>query len=143
MKRLFAPFLFRAGVAALLLAPSVRAQTNLVPFSWDWSRAHESVLDLSRFLDAPAGQGGHVAVKDGHFVQPDGTRLRLWGVNITSGSSSPPKDQAPRIADDLARPFAAALPPEREVAHLGDKERLAPCPGIFHPLAQVAFIVRR
>jgi lysophospholipase L1-like esterase len=85
-----------------MLAASVPA-AKLQPFSWDWSRAHESVLDLSRFLDAPAGKGGFVRVQDGHFIKPDGARLRLWGVNIASTSCFPPKDQAPRIAEDLAR----------------------------------------
>ena len=60
-------------------------------------------MDLSRFLDAPAGKGGHVRVQGSHFVKPDGSRLRLWGVNIASTSCFPPKDQAPRVAEDLAR----------------------------------------
>lgn len=76
---------------------------ELVPFPWDWSQAHESALDLSRFLDAPAGKNGHVRVANGHFVKADGSRLRLWGVNIASTSCFPPKDQAPKIAQDLAR----------------------------------------
>jgi len=42
-------------------------------------------------------------VQGEHFLKPDGTRLRLWGVNIASTSCFPPKDQAPRIAEDLAR----------------------------------------
>lgn len=95
--------LFATVQAIGLLTFCVHAQTNLAPFSWDWSRAHESVLDLSRFLDAPAGKGGYVTVKDAHFVKSDGSRLRLWGVNIASTSCFPPKDQAPRIAEDLAR----------------------------------------
>lgn len=86
-----------------MVAATGHSQTNLVPFPWDWSRAHESAIDLSRFLDAPAGRGGFVTVKDEHFVKPDGSRLRLWGVNIASTSCFPPKDQAPRIAEDLAR----------------------------------------
>jgi hypothetical protein len=85
------------------LTTGVEAQTNLVPFPWDWSRAHESVIDLSRFLDAPAGRGGYVRMQEGHFIKPDGSRLRLWGVNVASTSCFPPKDQAPRIAEDLAR----------------------------------------
>ena len=42
-------------------------------------------------------------MQDGHFIKPDGSRLRLWGVNVASTSCFPPKDQAPRIAEDLAR----------------------------------------
>ena len=103
MKR-YSAFLFvAAGLLAFSLAFCAEPQTNGVPFPWDWSRAHESVLDLSRFLDAPAGKGGFVRVQDGHLLKPDGSRLRLWGVNIASTSCFPPKDQAPRIAEDLAR----------------------------------------
>ncbi len=94
---------FSAGLLLSCLTTGVPAQTNLVPFAWDWAHAHESVLDLSRFLDAPAGRGGPVRVQDGHFVKPDGSRLRLWGVNLASTSCFPPKDQAPSIAADLAR----------------------------------------
>lgn len=80
-----------------------RTAPPLVPFSWDWERASESALDLSRFLDAPSGKGGFVRVQDGRFIKPDGSRLRLWGVNLTSASGTPDKELAPRIADDLAR----------------------------------------
>ena len=91
------------SIGILLLTAGLIAAAELQPFSWDWARAHESAIDLSRFLDAPAGKGGYVRVQDEHFVKPDGSRLRLWGVNIASTSCFPPKDQAPRIADDLAR----------------------------------------
>lgn len=91
------------SIGILLLTAGLIAAAELQPFSWDWARAHESAIDLSRFLDAPAGKDGYVRVQDEHFVKPDGSRLRLWGVNIASASCFPPKDQAPRIADDLAR----------------------------------------
>lgn len=83
--------------------PPVSAQTNLVAFPWDWSRAHESALDLSRFLDAPAGGDGFVRVDNGQFVTAQGKRLRFWGVNIAGGGCFPPKDQAALVATDLAR----------------------------------------
>lgn len=107
MNRLLACCLNRCrlflGPAVASMTFCVQAQTNLVPFSWDWSRAPESVIDLSRFLHAPAGKGGFVRVQEGHFVKPDGSRLRLWGVNLTAASGIPPKELAPRIAGDLAR----------------------------------------
>ena len=90
-------------VCLLLFAAGSIAAAELKEFSWDWSRAHESTIDLSRFLDAPAGRGGHVRVQDGHFLKPDGARLRLWGVNLASTGCFPPKEVAPRIAGDLAR----------------------------------------
>jgi hypothetical protein len=100
-RRVICGWFLACALAGLALCS--RAQTNLVPFPWDWSRADESVLDLSRFLEAPAGRDGFVRVRDGHFVKPDGSRLRLWGVNLTAASGIPPKELAPRIADDLAR----------------------------------------
>lgn len=99
----FAYLLSIVGSLCLAVSANGQTQTNLVPFSWDWSHAHESILDLSHFLDAPAGKDGYVTVEGQHFIKPDGSRLRLWGVNIASASCFPPKDQAPRIAEDLAR----------------------------------------
>jgi hypothetical protein len=45
-------------------------------FNWDWSRAHESVLDLSPFLDAPAGKGG--------FVRNGGESVPHLVANVTN-----------------------------------------------------------
>jgi hypothetical protein len=99
----FRQFGLLLGCWAGVVATHAAAQTSLVPFPWDWSKAGESAIDLSGFLDAPAGKGGHARVRNGHFVKPDGSRLRLWGVNLTAASGVPPKEVAPRIAEDLAR----------------------------------------
>jgi hypothetical protein len=58
MKHILSLAILTAG-----LTIGVEAQTNLVPLSWDWSRAHESAIDPSRFLDAPAGKGGYRGVR--------------------------------------------------------------------------------
>ena len=44
-----------------------------------------ALVDLSSFLEAPAGKNGHIGIKDGHFVTPDGRRFRIWGVNCHRG----------------------------------------------------------
>jgi hypothetical protein len=58
-------------------------------------------------LDAPAGKDGFIRVENGHLVKPDGTRFRIWGVNLTGwtrGSTLlPPKDQARLWAAEMAR----------------------------------------
>ncbi len=85
-----------------------RAFTALVdaaerPFSMDWNNHAESVVDLSCFLDAPAGKDGFLRVKGKHLVEPDGSRFRIWGVNVCGPDCFPSKEEARALAGDLAR----------------------------------------
>lgn len=62
------------------------------------------LVDLSGLLDAPAGKHGFVRSQDGHFLLPDGRRLRFWGTNIHSNMAIfPSHQQAERVAATLAR----------------------------------------
>jgi hypothetical protein len=70
------------------------------PFDLPWN---EAPVNLSSFLDAPAGKHGFVDIKDGHFVFEDGTPIRFWGVSITGSACFPAHDQSPVIAERLAR----------------------------------------
>jgi len=94
-------------VSALLacagLFTCAQADIELQPYSINWSATKEAVVDLSGFLDAPAGRDGFVAVKGKHLVKPDGTRFRIWGVNICGPLCFPEEDVARATADDLAR----------------------------------------
>jgi hypothetical protein len=66
-----------------------------------------SLVNLSFLEDAPAGKEGFIRVQDSHFVKPDGTRIRFWGVHLTDWSPGsvllPPKQDIPMWADTLAR----------------------------------------
>jgi hypothetical protein len=77
------------------------------PFTIDHRRGADSRVDVSFLLDRPAGKDGFITLLDGHFVRPDGQRLRLWGVNITDWSAGsiliPSKRDAPIYATALAR----------------------------------------
>ncbi len=77
------------------------------PFIMNHRSAEHARIDLSFLLDCPAGKDGFVTVRDGHLVRPDGTRLRLWGVNVTDWSDGsiliPSKKDAPFYAATLAR----------------------------------------
>ncbi len=92
--------LLAAGGIALLTA---HAEPPPVPFPMDWPQSSQGRLDLSRFLDAPAGKHGPVRVRDGHFTDDSGLRLRFWGVNAAIDLCFPDKAQAPALAQDLAR----------------------------------------
>ena len=59
--------------------------------------------DLSFLLKAPAGKDGFVTVRDGHLAEADGSRLRIWGINLSAAGGLPRKEDAPRLAAILAR----------------------------------------
>ncbi len=77
------------------------------PFVIDYRSAANSPVDVSFLLEKPAGKSGFITVKDGKFVKPDGSRIRLWGVNITDWTRGsvqiPDKEQSVFYADVLAR----------------------------------------
>jgi hypothetical protein len=79
----------------------------LRPFVIDHRAATTSPADVSFLNDAPAGKDGFIRVQSGHFVKPDGKRIRFWGVHLTDWSPGsielPPKDDTPMWARTLAR----------------------------------------
>lgn len=78
-------------------------ESTFVPYGIDWAQSHHSLIDMSGYLDAPAGKHGFIGVRDEHLIFKDGSRFRIWGVNIGARDAFPPKDQAATVADDLAR----------------------------------------
>ncbi len=100
--------MLRSTMLVVLLACTTAAageggESDMVPYTIDWTKAGESVVDMSGYLDPPAGKGGFVKVDGEHLVRPDGTRLRIWGINVCGPNAFPPKDVAATVADDLAR----------------------------------------
>jgi len=80
----------------------------LKPYVMDHRAATTSPADVSALLhDAPAGKDGFIRVQNGHFVKPDGHRIRFWGVHLTDWSPGsielPPKEDTPMWARTLAR----------------------------------------
>ncbi len=82
---------------------TARAEVALQPFAMDWWDNWAPRVDLSPFLDAPAGKDGPVGIKDGHLATPDGRRFRIWGVNVTGSACFPAREDAPVVAAHLAR----------------------------------------
>ncbi len=79
----------------------------LKPFAMDHRRGGQSLVNLSFLHDAPAGKDGFIRIQDSHFVKPDGTRIRFWGVHLTDWSPGsvllPPKQDIPMWAGTLSR----------------------------------------
>ena len=92
MRTLLPLFLAFAGLAAAGDVVSVV----------DWNEAGRGTLDLSRFLDAPAGKDGFVRVEGERMLVGD-RRFRVWGINVVGGLTFPAKSDAEAVAADLAR----------------------------------------
>ncbi len=99
----------RTVLVGLALASTALLAEDIAwkPFSVDHREREDSPVDVSFLQGGPAGQEGFIQVKDGHLAKPDGTRFRIWGVNLTGwnrGSTNmPPKADAARWAQALAR----------------------------------------
>jgi hypothetical protein len=79
------------------------AEGEMRPFVMDWRDNTSAMVDLSSFLNAPAGKDGAIGIKDGHLVTSEGRRFRIWGVNFTGAACFPSKADAPVVAAHLAR----------------------------------------
>ncbi len=64
--------------------------------------AKPSELDMSAWLDAPAGKHGRIVRKDDKLIY-NGKPLKLWGLNVCYSSCAPEKDLADRRAAFYAR----------------------------------------
>jgi hypothetical protein len=96
-------YLLASLLVAFAMSAVADAEVTMQPFVMDWRDNAGSLVDLSSFLDAPAGKNGHVGIKDGHLVTPEGRRLRIWGVNFTGAACFPAREDAPMVAAHLAR----------------------------------------
>ncbi len=105
VKRLV-PALLLVGVGALRGSGQDVVSTPrppLVPYTIDWGNPLPPLVDFSEYLTKPAGETGFIRVGDGKLLRPDGSRFRIWGVNITSGFCFPSHEESAAMADDLAR----------------------------------------
>jgi hypothetical protein len=99
-----------AALIALPLACLAQVQWDdslLKPYVIDHRAATSSPADVSFLHDAPAGKDGYIRVQGGHFVKPNGQRIRFWGVHLTDWSPGsielPAKEDTPMWARTLAR----------------------------------------
>ncbi|TVQ05662.1 MAG: hypothetical protein EA359_02540 [Balneolaceae bacterium] len=74
---------------------------NWFPFQADGDYSG-SILDMSHWLDAPAGHRGILQMNGDRFVFEDGTPVKFWGVNIADRRSFPDEEKADNWAEYLA-----------------------------------------
>lgn len=90
-------------LATFAMSAAAEAQVAMQPYVMDWRDNADPLVDLTSFLDAPAGRDGPITIRGGHLVAPAGRRFRIWGVNVTGGTCFPAKEDAPLVAAHLAR----------------------------------------
>ncbi len=98
----------RAAAPGLTAAGPHPAPSDAEVRSWGvrrlaWDSLGEGACDLRDLQDAPAGRHGRVGARDGRLVAEDGTRMRFWGCNLVFGAAFPPPEDAPVLAERLAR----------------------------------------
>lgn len=92
-----------AAGSALQAQPAIGPETpGWFPFTLDPSRvAVDSPADASFLSAGPAAR--RITVRDGHFVDEQGQRVRFIGTNATFSAAFPEKEQAPAIAARMAQ----------------------------------------
>jgi hypothetical protein len=96
-------YLLTSLLVAFTVPAVAGAEVAMPPFTMDWRDNAPPLVDLSALLEAPAGKGGPVGIKNGHLATPDGRRVRIWGVNVTAAACFPARADAPAVAAHLAR----------------------------------------
>jgi hypothetical protein len=100
-------FLILFSVCACCMPALGQYRVPMRPCTVVYGSGGQSQVDLGFLHDAPAGKEGFIRIKGGHFVKPDGTRIRFWGVHLTDWSPGsvllPPKEEIPMWAGTLAR----------------------------------------
>lgn len=86
--------------ALLLLTSAVHAQ-SLAPFVLSYDDGADSPTDVRRALPLREASS-RLTTRDGHLYA-NNQRLRLFGVNICTGSAFPEKSEAPKVAARLAK----------------------------------------
>lgn len=96
-----------AGPPAVTAPPVRYAFTDTAgwyPFSFPLDDVNRDAIDLTGYLDPPAGRHGFVSVSDdGHFHFENGKRVRFFGTNIGGGRAFPDTEDAGIVARRLAK----------------------------------------
>ena len=76
---------------------------DLLAFTVPWDDATDSITNVSGLLDPPAGRDGFIRVEDDHFVDGNGERFRILGVNMSFSANFPDHEDAGAVAGRLAK----------------------------------------
>ena len=78
-------------------------ETAMFPFVIPWDDASESVAGVSHWNEKPAGKDGFIRVRNGHFADGCGKRIRFFGTNLCFAGCFPSHDVAEKVAARMAK----------------------------------------
>lgn len=89
-------------LATFALTSAALAQDKTrFPWVMPWDDATKNAADVSFLNPAPLTDKQRIAVRDGHFFDTTGRRVRLMGTGTSAGANFPSKEDAPKIAARL------------------------------------------
>jgi hypothetical protein len=81
-----------------------RSDTGYFPYEPELDRfGADALLDLRDLNEPMAGTNGYVRNAGGQFVLGDGTPVRFWAMNVSSGNSGADRDSVDYLARKLAK----------------------------------------
>ena len=88
-------------VCALLCAFVSRSHAQTFPFVLPWNDSAKTSISTADLNPAPLAEAQRVRVKDGHFFDGTGRRVRFVGANFTSSANFTRPEDAPIVAARL------------------------------------------
>jgi hypothetical protein len=96
-----APLLLAVSITGVARVGTVNAQESRFPWAMPWDDASKTVADVSFLNPAPLTNAHRISVRNGHFSDTTGRRVRIMGTNFGSGANFPLKEDAAKIAARL------------------------------------------
>ena len=96
-------YMARLVVSLILLAASAWGQADWYPWVQDFGGTAIKVADLSNLNHIPAGKHGGLKMVGDKFAFSDGTPAVFWGTDLSGSACFPTKENADKVAADLAR----------------------------------------
>lgn len=101
-------FVFVASVFCILIMPACQRTDEIREYGWfDFVipdlDSSATVVDMSFLNSGIAGSTGHITLKDGHFADGNGNKIRFFGTNLTFGSCFPEKEVSTALAARLRK----------------------------------------
>lgn len=86
-----------------LIAAAAAQDTPRFPFVMPWDDASKTITDVSFLNPAPLTEKQRIVVKDGHFFDQSGRRVRFLGTNFGTGANFPNREDAAKVAARLRK----------------------------------------
>jgi hypothetical protein len=108
-KQLFRTFLFIMSVSIVLFISACQRSTDEIrEYGWfDFVipdlDSTGNAIDMSFLNAGKAGASGFIKLKDGHFADGNGEKIRFFGTNLTFGSCFPDRETSVAIAARLRK----------------------------------------